>query len=80
MVHSIHITYCSKCGTSRRVVDLIDREIKILQTDPDFEIKLVDIKGALPVILINGRQLECDYKNYKAILYAFRSEIEALKN
>jgi hypothetical protein len=68
------------CGTSRRVVDLIEREIKILQTNPDFEVKLVDIKGALPEILINGRQLECDYKNYKAILHAFKSEIDALKN
>lgn len=77
MAAKIYIRYCSMCGTSRRVVDLINREVKPLETNPEFEIQLEDIKGTLPYIEVNGRPVECDYKNYKAILYAFKQELHS---
>jgi hypothetical protein len=79
MTHKIRVRYCSICGTSLRVIDLIKREIKPLENNPKFEITYEDIKGANPAISIDGRELETDYKNYKALMYNFHQELDAIK-
>jgi hypothetical protein len=75
-MHHILIKYCSKCGSSRRVVDLITREIKPLEENPEFQIEYHDIQGIIPEIYIDGHLLECDYKNYKALVYSLKKELE----
>lgn len=76
MPHTIHVKYCALCGSSFRLMDLIKREIKQLETHPEFQISYEEQKGALPSIMIDGRVLEVDYKNYKALYMEFKREIE----
>lgn len=77
-MHQIRIKYCSICGSSRRVVDLIQREIKPLETNPQFHIEYQDIKGIIPEIYIDGQLLECDYKNYKSLVYSLKKELNLI--
>ncbi len=80
MQHTIHVKYCALCGSSFRLMDLIKREIKQLETHPEFQIEYEEEKGALPSITIDGQVLEVDYKNYKALYYEFKREIDAILN
>jgi hypothetical protein len=59
-------------------MDLIKREIKQLESNPEFQIEYEEEKGALPSIIIDDQFLETDYKNYKALYYEFKQRIAAI--